>query len=97
MNLKTIAKLAGVSTATVSNVINGNYHKVSEDTRRKVEKIIKDSNYKPNAVARSLAKKESRLIGVVLPYIGKDEDFFSNPYNAHMIAALERLVRNHDY
>lgn len=97
MNLKTIAKLAGVSTATVSNVINGNYHKVSEETRRKVEKIIKDSNYKPNAVARSLAKKESRLIGVVLPYIGKDEDFFSNPYNAHMIAALERLVRNHDY
>ena len=71
MNLKTIAKLAGVSTATVSNVINGNYHKVSEDTRRKVEKIIKDSNYKPNAVARSLAKKESRLIGVVLPYIAR--------------------------
>ncbi|WP_408070759.1 LacI family DNA-binding transcriptional regulator [Butyrivibrio sp. JL13D10] len=97
MNLKTIAKLAGVSTATVSNVINGNFHKVSEETRRKVEKIIKESNYKPNVMARSLAKKESHLIGVVVPYLGKDEDFFTNPYNAHIIAALERYVRQHDY
>lgn len=97
MNLKTIAQIAGVSTATVSNVINGNYHKVSEDTRRKVEKIIEESNYKPSVMARSLAKKESHLIGVVVPYLSKDEDFFSNPYNAHIIAALERYVRQHDY
>lgn len=97
MNLKSIAELAGVSTATVSNVLNGNFHKVSEETRVKVEKIIKDSNYKPNVMARSLAKKESHLIGVVVPYLGKDEDFFTNPYNAHIIAALERFVRRHDY
>ncbi len=97
MNLKAIAEQAGVSTATVSNVINGNFHKVSDDTRKRVEQIIKDSNYKPNVMARSLAKKESHLIGVVVPYLGKDEDFFSNPYNAHIIAALERFVRNHDY
>ncbi len=97
MNLKTIAELAGVSTATVSNVLNGNFHKVSEETRQKVEQIIKESNYKPNVMARSLAKKESHLIGVVVPYLGKDEDFFTNPYNAHIIAALERYVRRHDY
>ncbi|MBE5858826.1 MAG: LacI family transcriptional regulator [Butyrivibrio sp.] len=97
MNLKTIAARAGVSTATVSNVINGNFNKVSEETRRRVEKIIKDADYKPNAVARSLAKKESKIIGLAIPYLGRDEDFFTNPYNAHIIASLEKYVRNHDY
>ena len=46
MNLKTIAQKAGVSTATVSNVINGNNHKVSEETRRRVNEIIRETNYK---------------------------------------------------
>ena len=79
MNLKIIAERAGVSTATVSNVINGNNHKVSEETRRRVNEIIRETNYKPNAMARSLAKKESKIIGVVVPYLGRDEDFFTNP------------------
>ena len=96
-NLKTIAQRAGVSTATVSNVINGNNHKVSEETRRRVNEIIKETNYKPNALARSLAKKESRIIGLVIPYLGADEDFFTNPYNAHMIASIERYIRARDY
>lgn len=97
MNIKTIAQQAGVSTATVSNVINGNFGKVSEETREKIEKIIKDTGYKPNVMARSLVKKSSRLIGLVVPYMGKHDDFFTNPYNAHMIAALEKHIRNRDY
>ncbi len=97
MNLKTIAQKAGVSTATVSNVINGNFHKVSEETRQKVEQIIKELDYKPNVMARSLATRESRIIGLVVPYISPREDFMINPYYAHMIAALERIVREQDY
>ena len=97
MNLKTIAKMSGVSTATVSNVINGNYQKVSQETRERVEKIIRENDYQPNAMARSLAKKESRLIGLVVPYVGSGESFLVNPYYATMIAELERYVRNHDY
>lgn len=97
MNLKDIAKLAGVSTATVSNVLNGNTSKVSEVTKERIEKIIKEVDYKPNAMARSLAKKESRMIGLVVPYIGPDEDFFMNPYYARMVAALERYVRSKEY
>ena len=87
MNLKDIAKLAGVSTATVSNVLNGNTSEVSAVTKERIEKIIKEVDYKPNAMARSLAKKESRMIGLVVPYIGPDEDFFMNPYYARMVAA----------
>ncbi|MCR5669475.1 MAG: LacI family transcriptional regulator [Butyrivibrio sp.] len=97
MNLKDIAELAGVSTATVSNVLNGNYRKVSDETRKKVEKIVREEGYKPNAMARSLAKNVSRIIGVVVPYVGAEEDFNVNPYNAHMIAALERHIRSRDY
>ena len=97
MNLKKIAELAGVSNATVSNVLNKNYHKVSDETRKRVEDIIKETNYKPNAVARSLAKKESKIIGLAIPYLGRDEDFFTNPYNAHIVAAIEKYVRNEDY
>ena len=97
MNLKDIAKLAGVSTATVSNVLNGNTSKVSETTKKRIEKIIKEVDYKPNAMARSLAKKESKMIGLVVPYIGPDEDFFMNPYYARMVAALERYVRSKEY
>ena len=97
MNLKDIAKLAGVSTATVSNVLNGNTSKVSVSTKERIEKIIKEVDYKPNAMARSLAKKESKMIGLVVPYIGPDEDFFMNPYYARMVAALERYVRSKEY
>lgn len=97
MNLKDVAKLAGVSTATVSNVLNGNTGKVSAETKERIEKIIKEVDYKPNAMARSLAKKESKIIGLVVPYIGPDEDFFMNPYYARVVAALERFVRSKDY
>lgn len=97
MNLKTIAQKAGVSTATVSNVINGNFHKVSQATREKIEAIIEETDYKPNAMARSLAMKESRIIGLVVPYVRQQDDFLSNPYYAHIIAAFERIVRSRDY
>lgn len=97
MNLKMIATQAGVSTATVSNVINGNHHKVSQATLKKVQKIIEENDYKPNATARSLACKKSKIIGVVIPHISTEEAFFENPYNAHMLALLEKYIRNQGY
>ncbi len=97
MNIKTIAERVGVSTATVANVINGNFGKVSAETREKIEAVIRETGYKPNVMARSLVKKSSKLIGLVVPYLGMDDDFFTNPYNAHMIAAIERYIRARDY
>lgn len=97
MNLKTIAQAAGVSTATVSNVINGNHHKVSKETIERVEKIIRESNYRPNATARSLASKKSNMIGVVLPNIGEQGNFAENPHYAHLLALLENNIRNKGY
>ena len=97
MNLKTIAERAGVSTATVSNVINGNHHKVSPETIEKVQKIIEEADYRPSATARSLASRESRIIGVVIPNLPGDENFGSDPYACQMLALLERYVRKQGY
>lgn len=63
INQKKIAELAGVSRGTVSFVINNN-PKVNEDTRHKVQKIIRETGYRPNAAARSLAKARTHNIGI---------------------------------
>ncbi len=69
VTLKEIALLADVSIKTVSRVIN-NDPVVGEITREKIYKLIKDSGYRPNFVARSLKTKKSNSIGVIVPDIG---------------------------
>lgn len=65
---KELAKLAGVSSGTVSNVISGSTT-VSERTRRKVLEAIKTLNYQPNLIARSLKTNRTRTLGIVIPDI----------------------------
>ena len=59
-----VAHQAGVSMATVSRVVNGNPN-VRPKTREKVMKVIKELNYHPNVIARGLASKRTRYIGVL--------------------------------
>lgn len=66
VTIKDIAKLAGVSTATVSHYINHNYSKMSAETQKKLEKIIEMTDYKPSNIAISLAKNFNKSIGVVI-------------------------------
>ena len=97
MNLKTIAERAGVSTATVSNVINGVPGKVSKETIERVNKVIEELHYSPNATARSLASKESRIIGLIIPNTGAHMNFGADPYMIYAVALLEQLVRHEGY
>ncbi len=97
ITLKDIAKEAGVSTVTVSNVINGRNKKVSLATIEKVNEIIDKYNYSPNATARSLAMKKSKIIGVVIPNVDEMENFLENSYNAEMLGVLERIIRKNGY
>lgn len=97
VTIKQIAELAGVSVASVSNVINGNYHKVSQETRRRIEAIIEETGYRPNALARSLSTHRSRIISLVIPYISDEHTFNINPYYTYLIAQVERYVRRRDY
>jgi len=63
ITIKDIAQKAGVSVATVSKVMN-NYPDVSQKTKDKVNQVIKECNFRPNAVARSLTTQKSYTIGI---------------------------------
>lgn len=72
MNIKEMAKLAGVSCATISRVLNDSGY-VKEDTRKKVMEIIREYNYTPNMIARSLSSKDSFNIGIIVPNVGEKQ------------------------
>ncbi len=60
-----IAQLAGVAKSTVSRYLNGG--SVSEATKRKIEHVIKETGYTPNAFAQSLKAKKTNIIGTIVP------------------------------
>lgn len=80
-----VAKLAHVSTATVSRVVNGNYP-VSAGTRAKVEKAMDQLGYVVNAHARALAGSQTRLIGIVINEI-------VDPYFAYIARGVQFEAR----
>lgn len=65
VTLKDVAKQAGVSTATVSNVINKRMNKVSSDVARKVQETAAELGYQPNLAARALRSSKSNVIGIL--------------------------------
>ncbi|MBI0579096.1 LacI family DNA-binding transcriptional regulator [Neobacillus cucumis] len=85
--IRDVAKKAGVSVATVSRALNDKGY-IHEDTRKLVEKAIQELNYKPNEVARSLYKKKSRLIGLLLPDI-------RNPFFPELARGVEDEMQEH--
>src|SRR5437870_10439357 len=84
MRIKDIAREAGVSTATVSHVINKTKY-VSDPTREKVQSAIKKFDYHPNAHAQSLALGRSKIIGLLVSDI-------SNPFFPEIIKSVEAAV-----
>jgi DNA-binding LacI/PurR family transcriptional regulator len=79
-----IAKAAGVTATTVSNVLSGK-GSVSAATRSRVMQYVQELGYQPNLIARSLIKGRTGVIGLALPTI-------DNPFYAEIIAVLERLA-----
>ena len=78
-SIREVAKLAGVSPATVSRVMNGTA-KVDEEKKQRVLQAIDETGFKPNELARALFKQSSKIIGVILPDI--DNPFFSEAAKA---------------
>ncbi|HLR21929.1 MAG TPA: LacI family DNA-binding transcriptional regulator, partial [Tissierellaceae bacterium] len=87
--IKDVAKLAGVSISTVSRVINKS-KPVSPEARRKVLHAIDELEYEPNEVARSLVRRKSNLIGVIVDDIG---DY----YVAQIVRGIEEIGRMYNY
>ena len=89
MTIQDIAKLSGVSVATVSRVVNRKGY-VSEQTRQRVEEAIEKHGYRPNEVARSLIRSNSTMIAVIMPSRG-------NPFFASILDAIEPLAAEDGY
>ena len=73
-----IARLAQVSPGTVDRVIHKR-GEVSENTRKRIEEIIKELNYQPDIHARTLASKKDTHFYVFLPVSANENDFWSFP------------------
>nr|WP_310617933.1 ribose operon transcriptional repressor RbsR [Pantoea cypripedii] len=87
--MKDVARLAGVSTSTVSHVINNNRF-VSEQVREKVEQAIRTLNYAPSALARSLKINQTRTIGMLLTAS-------SNPFYSEVVRGVENSCYERGY
>jgi len=87
--IQDVARLAKVAPATVSNVLNGT-RPVAEIRKERVLAAVKQLGYRPNALAASLRRRETRTIGIVVPEI-------TNPFFAALVHRIEELAADSDY
>ena len=87
--LKDVAKETGLTVSTVSRILNNRGY-ISDDARRKVREAMEKLNYQPNEVARSLSKKSTNTIGVIVPHI-------AHPYFSRVISCLEAAADARGY
>ena len=89
ISIKQIAQLSGVSVATVSRVINNN-GRFSEETRKKVMKIIDEYNYTTNMAAKSLRISKSKTIGLIVPDV-------NNAFFSELVSEIEKYFFSQGY
>lgn len=92
-SIKDVAVKAGVSTATVSHVINQTRF-VAEETKVKVLQAMKELDYRPNSAARSLRSAKSKIIGLLIPVMGSDT---SNFFFMSIAQGIEKKLKEHGY
>jgi len=90
VTIKDIARLAEVSTATVSKVVNGKDQKISSATRERVIKIIDETGYVPNRIASSMVTKKTKTLGLIIPDI-------ANPFFPEIARGAEDLANREGY
>lgn len=93
--LSDVARRAGVSAMTVSNVINGRFRQMSPKTRHAVEKAIRDLGYRPHAAGRSLRLDEALNVGMLV--VDEAPSFLSDPFTAHLIAGMTNYLSSRGY
>ncbi|CAG7654876.1 LacI family DNA-binding transcriptional regulator [Paenibacillus allorhizosphaerae] len=87
--IRDVAKLAGVSVATISRYLNKTGY-VNVDTEHKIKKAIETLKYEPSSVARGLAGKQTKTIALILPDI-------SNPFFPELARAVEDVASTYGY
>jgi DNA-binding LacI/PurR family transcriptional regulator len=84
-----VARLAGVSTATVSRALNDT-GQVAEPKRVAIDAAVEQLGYRPNTIARSLVTRATQTIALLLPDI-------TNPFYAELVTGIQALTRERDY
>jgi len=92
--IKDVAAEAGVSYQTVSRVINNHAH-VSAETRCRVQEAIQALNFKPNLAARSLPRRRSYIIGLIIPY--EADYLIEDPNLLAQISGIDVEANSHGY
>jgi LacI family repressor for deo operon, udp, cdd, tsx, nupC, and nupG len=89
VSIKDVARIAGVSIATVSRAVN-EPDRVRQETRRRVEDAIRQTGYAPNALARSFRRGRTQVIMVVLPSVG-------DPFFTGVMEGIRTVAAREDY
>ncbi|MDR1736145.1 MAG: LacI family transcriptional regulator [Oscillospiraceae bacterium] len=98
ITLKDIAREAGVSITTVSNVIHKKKNRVSPELVSKVQGIINRENYIPSMTARTLASNSSPIIGIINHLVSQNVGgFLSDPFHNSFMGSIENIVREKGY
>lgn len=92
--IKDVAKQAGVSTATVSKVMNGSYS-ISQETIDRVKKVMQELDYHPNLRARNFVTQSTKTI-VFVTSLGKNAGF-ANPHMFEMVCGMEHVLTEKGY
>src|SRR6201992_763818 len=88
-NMKQVAKMAGVSLGTVSNVLNGSAHE-KDNLRKRVLDVVNSLDYQPSQLARGLRRDKTNMIGMVIPDI-------TNPFFPAVVRGAEDVAFSNGY
>ena len=94
VTIKDVAKVAGVSPSTVSRVISDS-PQISDATKEKVYKVMKELKYEPNMIARSLASNSTKILGLILP--NAEDDLFENPFFMQAMRGISVYAQKRGY
>jgi DNA-binding LacI/PurR family transcriptional regulator len=90
VTIEDVAKRAGVSKTTVSRIINGNFKQTTEETKQKVLDVIRDLDYRPNALAQGLKSMRTNVIAIVLSNL-------KNPFWTNVLEGVEDTCSRLNY
>jgi LacI family transcriptional regulator len=98
VTIKQLARMAGVSATTVSNVLHGREHKMNDGTLKKVKRVITETNYVPHMGGRLLGNHGSRIIGVIISWALRDKyNIIRGPFFSEIIGVMEHEIRKEGY
>ena len=98
VTIEDIAREAGVSATTVSNVIHGRANKVSAYTVELINDIIRERGYVPNLSARAMKTRSSKVVALINHLESRDQQkFMSDPFFMDLTGAVEKALRERGY